>query len=179
MTQISVFGQTDTRVCIYTLLRILQPMGDVLLFTTNPHYSRLLESGENHGYYQNIAISILSDLNADPWEGDSRSPNDYDYVVMDGFTSGDPALCIYMQGAGVEARDAYLFDAFDDMLVIKLGKGRGNVRYTADTWELIELVEYYRKLVVPAPTILPILAKALSPMLHIPVKTIVKVASRK
>ena len=43
--QISIFGRTDKRACIYTLLKTLQPMGDVAVVTNNRHFMRLTEDG--------------------------------------------------------------------------------------------------------------------------------------
>ena len=39
--QISVFGRTDKRACIYTLMKILQPLGDVAVITSKRHFMRL------------------------------------------------------------------------------------------------------------------------------------------
>ena len=43
---ISVIGETDKRPFMYTLLRICQYMGDVLLVSDDRHYKRLIEEPE-------------------------------------------------------------------------------------------------------------------------------------
>lgn len=56
--QITVFGRTDKRACIYTLMKILQPLGDVAVITNNRHFTRLTEDGGDFGFYQNISIFV-------------------------------------------------------------------------------------------------------------------------
>ena len=49
--QISVFGRTDKRACIYTLMKILQPLGDVAVFKKKPHLIRRTEEGGPFGVF--------------------------------------------------------------------------------------------------------------------------------
>ena len=61
--QISIFGRTDKRACIYTLLKILQPMGDVAVFPQHPPFMRPPGGGTPLGSFSNIPI-FLSDATA-------------------------------------------------------------------------------------------------------------------
>ena len=43
---LSVIGDTDKRPIMYTLLKVCQYLGDVLLVTNDRHYARLIEQPE-------------------------------------------------------------------------------------------------------------------------------------
>lgn len=177
MIQISVFGQTDKRPCIYTLMKILQPLGTVALVSNNRFYSRLTD-GETDGFYQNISI-FISDVKPDElWETVERDPHDFDYVIYDNEANEDTVLYIYIEGAGKEERDEYLFDAVEDITVIKMGKGKNAIKYTADMMNKVEHVEYFKQLICPSEALLNTLAKVLSPLVNVPVKTLVKVGKK-
>lgn len=91
----------------------------------------------------------------------------------------DTDLIIYVQGAGVEAADEYLFDTFEDMQLICMGKGKNAVPYSKELMENLEKIEYYRQLIVPSPGMVTVLAKMLAEPLNMPAKNIVKVANKK
>lgn len=178
--QISIFGRTDKRACIYTLMKILQPMGDVAVITNDRHFTRLTEDGDTTGFYQNIAIFVTDATADEMWETIEHSPDDFEHVILDNLYNESTDLVLYVQGAGVEALDEYLFDTFEDnMVVINMGKGKNAVPYTKDLMANLEHIEYYRKLIAPSPTMVNILAKILSEYLKMPMKNIVKVASKK
>lgn len=177
--QISIFGRTDKRACIYTLLKILQPMGDVAVVTNNRHFMRLTEDGAPFGYYQNISVFVTDATADEMWQTIEHRPDDFDHVILDNLYNEDTDLILYIQGAGVEALDEYLFDTFEDMQVINMGRGKNAVPYTKELMENLEKIEYFRKLSAPSPGMLSVLAKILSGPLNMPAKNIVKVASRK
>lgn len=178
--QISVFGRTDKRACIYTLMKILQHLGDVAVVTDDRHFTRLTEDGEKTGTYQNISIFVTDTTGDEVWEHIGYDSSDFDHVILDNMYSDDTALYLYVRGAGDEALDEDLFDCFDDMKVIQMGGGKNCVPYTKELMEGLEYVEYYRKLhPLPSPAMTQIVAGHLSPHLNMPVKNIVKVANKK
>lgn len=177
--QISLFGRTDKRACIYTLMKILQPMGDVAVISNDRHLTRLTEDGAPYGFYQNISIFVTDATADEMWQVIEHRPDDFEYVILDSLYNEDTDLILYVQGAGVEALDEYLFDAFEDVTIINMGKGKNAVPYTKELMENLEKIEYFRKLIPPSPAMVNILAKLLSKPLNMPAKNIVKVANRK
>ena len=175
--QISVFGRTDKRTCIYTLMKILQPMGDVLVVTNNPYFKRLVD-GESDGFYQNIRIFVIDTTADEFWYDIGHSPEDFEYVILDNLFNESTDLTIYIQGAGKEAGDEDLFEAIEDMKVIHMGHGKNAVPFSGGLMSKLEHIEYYKKLVAPSNEMLNILAKFLSEKLNLPVKNIVKVGSK-
>lgn len=177
--QISVFGRTDKRTCIYTLMKILQPLGDVAVITNDRHFMRLTEDGAAFGYYQNISIFVTDATADEMWQDIEHSPEDFDHVIIDNLYNEDTTLTLYIQGEGVEALDDDLREAFDDMVTICMGHGKNACPYSKELMDTLEKIEYYRQLRVPSAAMLNILAKLLSGPLNMPVKNIVKVASKK
>lgn len=177
--QISIFGRTDKRTCIYTLMKILQTMGDVAVITDNRHFMRLTEDGSPFGYYQNVSIFVTDATADEMWHVIEHRPDDFDHVILDNLYNEETDLILYIQGAGVEALDEYLFDTFENMVIINMGHGKNSCPYTKELMENLERVEYYRKLTAPSPAMVGILAKALAEPLKMPAKNIVKVANRK
>lgn len=177
--QISIFGRTDKRACIYTLMKILQPMGDVAVVTDDRHFMRLTEDGAPFGHYQNISVFVTDATADEMWNTIEHRPDDYDHVILDNLYNEDTDLIIYVQGAGVEALDEYLFDTFSEMQIITMGRGKNSVPYSKELMENLEKIEYYRQLIVPSPGMVTVLAKMLSEPLNMPIKNIVKVANRR
>lgn len=179
--QVSVFGRTDKRPCIYTLIKMLQPLGDVAIVTANPMYKRLTEDGSNEGFYQNVAI-FVTDATADElWSTIEHSPEDYEYIILDNLYNEETDVTLYIQGAGVEALDEDLFDVFDNMVVITMGKGKGKhvVPYTVDMLTNMEFVEFYRTPKAISPKMATVLADILSTYTKLSAKDLLKVVNKK
>lgn len=177
--QISVLGRTDKRTCLYTLMKILQPMGNVAIISSNPFFTRLTEDGDPFGHYQNISVFVLDTTADTVWDDIGYAPDDFDYVIMDGMHNEESAVTIYIEGEGTEALDADLFEFIDDIKVIHMGKGKNAVPYTKELMESLEKIEYYRKLFAPSPAMTTQLANILAEPLKLTAKTIVKVANKK
>ena len=100
--QISVFGRTDKRACIYTLMKILQPLGDVAVITSNRHFMRLTEDGAPFGFYQNISIFVTDATADEMWQTIDHKPGDFDHIIMDNLYNESTDLIIYVHGQGQE-----------------------------------------------------------------------------
>ena len=147
--------------------------------TSNRHFMRLTEDGAPFGFYQNISIFVTDATADEMWQTIDHKPGDFDHIIMDNLYNESTDLIIYVQGAGVEASDEYLFDTFEDMQLICMGKGKNAVPYSKELMENLEKIEYYRQLIVPSPGMVNVLAKMLAEPLKMPIKNIVKVANKK
>ena len=94
--QISVFGRTDKRACIYTLMKILQPLGDVAVITSTRHFMRLTEDGSPFGFYQNISIFVTDATADEMWQTIDHKPGDFDHIIMDNLYNESTDLIIYV-----------------------------------------------------------------------------------
>lgn len=177
--QISVFGRTDKRVCVYTLMKLLQQLGDTALVTDDRHCKRLTEDGEAFGHYQNISIFVC-DTTADAmWDAIGHAPQDFDHIILDNLYNEHTDLTIYVEGGGPEPLDEDVLEVIDDVVKIKLGAVTDAVPYTKELMEALEHVEYYRQLKPLSPVMSRKLAQILSPHLGIPAKQLIKVVNKK
>ena len=133
--QITLFGQTDKRPVVYSLLNILQHLGDCLYVTNDRKAMRLMQDGPAEmGELGNIAIAVTDSTADEMWGDIGWSPADYEYVVLDNLYDDNTDMIIYIMGAGEEEEDSYVFDTFEEgeMLIIKMGaplkpKGKGGI----------------------------------------------------
>lgn len=120
--QITVLGQTDKRPVIYTLMKVLQHMGDVCVITNNRMYMRLMEDGPGaQGMYRNITICITDATADEMWDDVGLAPEDFEYIILDNLYNEDSQLILYVQGGGLEAEDMYIFDMLPEMILVQMG----------------------------------------------------------
>ena len=179
--QVSIFGRTDKRPCIYTLIKMLQPLGDVAVVTTNPMYQRLIEDGSDTGFYQNVAIFITAATADELWGSIEQSPDDYEYVILDNLYNEETDITLYIQGAGTEPLDEDLFEVFDNIVTIIMGTGKGKyvVPYTVDMLKNMEFMEFYRMPKVISPKMATVLADVMAAPTKLSAKELLKVVNKK
>ena len=179
--QVSIFGRTDKRPCIYTLIKMLQPLGDVAIVTANPMYKRLIEDWSDTGFCQNVAI-FVTDATADElWSTIEHSPDDFEYVILDNLYNEETTVTLYVQGAGVEPLDEDLFEVFENIVTINMGTGKGKyvIPYTVDMLKNVEFVEFYRIPKAVSLKMATVLADILAGPAGIPAKELLKVVNKK
>lgn len=182
--QITILGRTDKRPCIYTLMKLLMPLGDVAVVTNDRRLKRLAEDESYPGYCQNIAIFVTDATADEMWGEIQQSPKDFEYTILDGIYNEDTDLIFYIQGAGTEVCDEDLFDTFEDMIVIHMDKASGKdkknvVPYTKAMLSNLEAMEYFRRPIVIAPQMLGILATYLSEYIGMKPKELMKVGGKR
>lgn len=176
---ISVFGQTDKRAVIYTLMKMLQKLGDTCVISDNRHLLRLTEDGTRYGYFQNIAI-FVTDTSADEVFSEiQHTPDDYDFIIMDNKYTEDADICFYVEGMGPEENDEDLLEILNHPNIIKIGPAKGAIPYTLKMFTTIEHIEYYRKLQLIEPKLTTLLINKMAPVLKLTPKVLAKVVSRK
>ena len=177
---ISVFGQTDKRPVIYTLMKLFQTLGDTCIISNNRHYCRLTETGSQWGMYQNVAIFVTDATADEVFHEIEHDIGDYDYIIMDNLYTEDADLNIYVEGAGKEPLDEDLLLALEDSSkTINLGFGKSCVPYSATMFKNLEIIEYYKKLVPVDARLTQKLANILAPHLDLKPANIIKVVNRK
>lgn len=190
--QISVFGQTDKRAVIYTLLKACYRQGEVLYVTNDRKAQRLMDEGEHgeQGTYGSVTVAITDATADELWNEIQAAPIDYDFIILDNLYDDNTNLCIYVKGAGDEADDAYLFDTFeaDELVVIKMGnpdkavKGGPkvyNIPYSKEMIQAIENCEFYHRPQPICPQATSAICDLLAPKLNMTAKNLAQVVNRK
>lgn len=184
---LSIIGETDKRPVIYSLLKVCQYLGDVLLVTNNRHYTRLIEEREEDleviaGHFQNIFIVVTDKTPDEASQAIGYTSDDYEFIIYDNKmdTSGDVIIHV----AGCEMSEwEYSFLEYlneEDYHTINLGFGKKNViPLTGKMFANCELVEGKRTLLPIDTKLTGTIVKLLSPLVNIPEKTLVKAVMKK
>ena len=177
--KICVFGQTDKRAVIYTLLKLCQTMGDVCFISYNTYYNRLINDVSTEEFFQNIAVFITDASAEDAFAEINHVPEDYDYIIFDNKWDESADVFFYVEGAGPEAYDSDLIENLGEKLIkIKIGTGKGAIPYSVKMFTAIENTEYYKKFLPINDKLSSDISKALTSHLGMPTKNIQKVVMR-
>ena len=94
--EIAIKSETDSRVLIYPMIKVLSLYGTVAVYTSNKYFTRLIEN-ELEGGFKNIRIVINpeGDLEAIK-ESDQFNKTKYDFIIYDnvGATDYDMLICM-------------------------------------------------------------------------------------
>lgn len=94
--EIAIKAETDSRVLVYPLIKVLYNYGTVAVYTSNKYFTRLIEN-ELEGGFKNIRIvvNLEADLEAIK-ESDDFNKSKYDFIIYDnvGATDYDMLICM-------------------------------------------------------------------------------------
>lgn len=94
--EIAIKAETDSRVLVYPLIKVLCNYGTVAVYTSNKYFTRLIEN-ELEGGFKNIRIVVNpeADLEAIK-ESDDFNKSKYDFIIYDnvGATDYDMLICM-------------------------------------------------------------------------------------
>jgi hypothetical protein len=164
---VSVFGRTDRRPVIYTLLKIFQTLGtETVLLSDNYHYSRLTQDGTLYGSLQSVDIFIDNLLADEVFQMLGRKPSEWDNIIADNKDFPNADVVFYTEGLGIEETDKdLLLTLRDEYTTIKLGKS---------VFPTLEVIEYTKNLQQVDKKLTEQIVKVLAPKLNIPAQQILK-----
>lgn len=179
---LSVVGDTDKRPIMYTLLKVCQYLGDVLLVTNDRHYARLIEEPEEDveiiaGHFQDIFIVVTDKTPDETSQAVGYVPEDYEFIIYDNKVDVSGDAIIYVAGCEMSEAEysalGYLEE--EDYITINFGFGKKNViPYTGKMFMNCELTEGKHVLVPIDNKISTDVVRILSPLVNIPEKTLMK-----
>lgn len=174
---ISVLGLTDKRPVIYTLMKLLQTLGDLCLITTDVRATRLTD-GVEYGHYQNVFIAVTNASQDEVFAEMGYTKQDFEHFIFDcrDQVPDFSDLVIYVGGAGNRTEEEEtLLELFDDYKVINLGFGDKCIPYSVDMFKFVEIAEGLKHLGAAPAQIASRLATFLAEPLNLPTKTILNV----
>jgi hypothetical protein len=183
---ISIFGSTEKRPVIYTILKMFTVLGqDSLFITDDLRYRRLFSKEEssdiadNSGYFENNLI-IITDVTPDEAAAEFQyRVDDYDNVVYCNKVDTESDLIIYVGGAAMTEEEEELVDYIQDEIRINLGFGKGAIPYTVNMFKNLELFEAHKHAVEIDSNVTVKVAGLLAEPMGMPAKTIVKAVKSK
>ena len=95
---INLIGDTDKRPVLYTIMKVCQMLGDVLLVTNSSRLIRLSDTHESMGHCQNVMIAVTQEGIDDFWSSFPYEVSDFEYVIVDNIIIADADVTIHVQG---------------------------------------------------------------------------------
>lgn len=96
--RINLIGECDKRPVLYTLMKVFQELGDVLIITDNSRLIRLSDTRENYGHYQNTMVAVTQEGLDDFLEDFLYDLSDFNHVIVDNITDAEADYVLYVQG---------------------------------------------------------------------------------
>lgn len=156
---VSIIGDCDRRPVLYTVIKILQTIGDTLVISTDNRILRLSDTREDMGHYQNTMIAFAPEGIDDFLEEFTYSFTDFSNVIIDGMTSDEADQTIYVKGLMPSEEEEALLEYLEGYATIKLYEGKAA---TSAAFLNCEKFEAYRQMTPINATIGAEVAEALS-----------------
>ena len=128
---VNVIGDCDKRPVIYSLMKIFQTLGDVLLVTNNSYYRRLSDTGESGGHYQNVMLAFTNEGVDDFFEEFRYDYDDFSYVILDNVITGDADVSIHCYSLVDSDNIKEMIEYIDDIKGINIWDNKGVSSYAA------------------------------------------------
>lgn len=177
---IVVYGTTDLRPVVYTLLKFCQSLGDTALFTNNRHYTRLLGSEVDVGSFENILIAVTELFPDEVFSELDISSEEFEFIIYENKIPDEYSLFIHVVGCAETEEEKDTMELVDSYETINLGYGgMKGVPYSVDLFKHVEEIEGYRNLKEVDAKLTKALAPALATVTNTPIATVRKVVSKK
>lgn len=121
---INLIGSCDKRPVLFTVMKICQTLGDVLLVTSDSRLVRLSDTGATYGHYQNTMIAITDDGIDEFWSTFKYTDDDFDYIIIDNIVSADADVVIYVKGMTQSQFEEDTLEYIEDYSTIELFKNK-------------------------------------------------------
>ena len=173
---INIIGDCDKRPVLYTVMKICQTLGDVLLLTSSTRLVRLSDTRDTYGHYQNTMIAVTTEGVDDFFDEFNYTLQDFEYLIVDNISFADADVTIYVEGLIQSENEDDMLAYLDKYETIKLYK---NNLFDAKTCRNMEEFESMRTMCPIGSKIAAAVAKVLAPYLGKDAKTIQDIAMQK
>ena len=172
---VNVLGNCDRRPLTYTLMKLFQAYGDVLVTSNVNRILRLSDTGESEGHYQNIMIAYTPYGLDDFWDSFEYNPNDFEHKIIDGILSPDADIFFYCQSREETENEVDEQSYIDSNRLIKVKLYAKETNYFNQlTMYNLEEFESLRDMCSISDKLNKDVAKVVSPHMRIPEATIYK-----
>lgn len=120
---INIIGNCDKRPVLYTVMKICQTLGDVLVITNNARLLRLSDTRDSFGHYQNTMIVYTQEGIDDFLDDFNYDFNDFEYTIVDNIVLAEANLTIYVEGLLKDESEMDLLEYIESYQTIELYKG--------------------------------------------------------
>ncbi len=120
---INIIGDCDKRPVLFTVMKICQTLGDVLLVTTSSRLIRLSDTGNTYGHCQNTMIAVTTEGIDDFWSEFIYTPADFNFTIVDNIITADSDCTIYVKGLAQTEDEIANLEYIEKYETIELYKG--------------------------------------------------------
>lgn len=173
---INIIGDCDKRAVLYTVLKICQTLGDVLLVSNSSRLMRLSDTKESYGHYQNVMVAITHDGFDDFLDAFEYDTNSFEYTVVDNINLAEADLVIYVEGLVQSEQEADMLEYIEEYKTIPLYKWK---LFDANTCYNMEEFESMRTMCPINKKVASEVAKVLAGPLNTDAKTLETIAMTK
>lgn len=171
---ISIIGDCDTRPVLYTLMKVCQSLGDVLVVTSNNRLLRLSDTRDSFGHYQNTMIGYTVEGIDNFWEECVYDVSDFSYVIIDNMITASADLVLYCQGLLESEEEKDNLEYIDDYIPINMfAKGI----LSANTIFMMEEFESYKDMCPIGQKLADLVCGAISSSFGMSKESLVKLAT--
>lgn len=121
---INIIGDCDKRPVLYTVMKICQALGDVLLVSSSSRLMRLSDTQSSYGHYQNTMVTVTQEGIDDFFDEFEYDLADFEFVIIDNIISADADIYIYVQGMLQSENEIDMLEYIDEYETIKLYSGK-------------------------------------------------------
>lgn len=121
---INLIGDCDKRPVLYTLMKICQGLGDVLMVTSSSRLIRLSDTKETYGHYQNTMIAVTQEGIDDFFSEFMYHIGDFDFTIIDNIISAEADFVIYVKGMVESEEEKDNLEYIENYETIQLFNGK-------------------------------------------------------
>lgn len=171
---INIIGDCDKRPVLYTLMKVCQALGDVLLVTNSSRLIRLSDTGESYGHCQNTMLAVTVDSIDEFWQQSTYDVTDFEFIIVDNIIDAEADVTLYVRGLSQSVNERDNLEYLEDYLEIELYKGR-----FIDSTTLLRCEEFeaLRDFCVIGNKISEKVAALFAPVLHVEAKRLYALAT--
>lgn len=172
--KINVIGDCDKRAIVYTLMKVCQTLGDVLIVTDDNRLLKLTDTGESGGHYQNVMICYTDEGIDDFFANFGYALQDFEHIIIDNLISADVDCYLYVEGLDTSERMASVLEYLENYLTISPYKKK---MFDASTLYRLEQFESMRDMCPICKTIAVEVTKLISKPMGISPDFLLKMAT--
>lgn len=138
---INIIGDCDKRPVLYTVMKICQSLGDVLLVSSSSRLMRLSDTQASYGHYQNCMVTVTQEGIDDFFDNFEYDLADFEFVIIDNIISADADIYIYVEGMTQSENELDMLEYIEEYETIKLYKGHlidGKTLYHLEEFEALK-----------------------------------------
>lgn len=171
--KINLIGDCDKRAVLYTLMKITQTLGDVLIVSDDNRLVKLSDTGENGGHYQNVMICITDEGIDDFFSEFGYTETDFEHIIIDNIVCADADIYLFVEGMETTQRTKDILEYMDGYLTINPYKRK---MFAADTIYRLEQFESLRDMCPINKTIAQEVSKLIAKPINISPEYLFKIA---